>query len=439
MKHQTCPLSPLAWALLLTLILATGCGDSTQQANSKSAVEELPRYPETLAELEAHYPVIDATRNAALVYLEAFGKMTPPNQESRYLPWVGKGELPATGTRMSAATRREVSRWIQQNGETLVLLARASAIEDGSYPLDFSKGFLMEMRHLSQIKNASSLLALRAMLAVEDKDSVQATQSILQMTALSRSLKNEPATISQLVRFAVLSQATIATERGLNHQVFKEPDLRALLNALLKAEPDEALKVAAIGDRCMALHAFAAGPERMEAMLGVANPGGASITSLGAAYDFAGDQEFYRRTMDGYLVERSLPFPDRLTTRLQTAGDEAKAGKHLMSALLLPSVSRTVVREGRIFAELRTTQAALAIEHHRLAHQGSLPLNLSTLVPASISGVPIDPYTGKELLYAIRSPGYVVYSVGPDRVDNRGLERSDTTPSSFDVVLKVMR
>ena len=142
--------------------------------------------------------------------------------------------------------------------------------------------------------------------------------------------------------------------------------------------------------------------------------------------------------MSEFINDSERPFPDRLASTLEVAHAQAVASKHLISMVFLPSKD-VVAREGRAIAETRTAQAALAIELHRLGHNGALPPSLIALVPARISEVPTDPFTGRALLFVNRSPGYAVYSVGPDKIDNHGLERADTKTSSYDLVFTVRR
>jgi hypothetical protein len=64
-------------------------------------------------------------------------------------------------------------------------------------------------------------------------------------------------------------------------------------------------------------------------------------------------------------------------------------------------------------------ETALAIERYRLAHQSRLPETLSAL-PAFCAGVPADPYDGHPLRFGKGQAGYVVYSIGRERSDDRG-------------------
>jgi hypothetical protein len=73
------------------------------------------------------------------------------------------------------------------------------------------------------------------------------------------------------------------------------------------------------------------------------------------------------------------------------------------------------------------TRLLLALERHRVRHEGRAPEQLEALVPEFIGSVPRDPVSGKPLVYRVIDPqadalgrAYVLYSVGSDGVDNGG-------------------
>jgi hypothetical protein len=67
----------------------------------------------------------------------------------------------------------------------------------------------------------------------------------------------------------------------------------------------------------------------------------------------------------------------------------------------------------------RVAVAVIAVERFRRAH-GDLPPSLDALVPAFITAVPEDPFSGKPLLFRKEADGYVVYSVDLNRRDDHG-------------------
>jgi hypothetical protein len=66
-------------------------------------------------------------------------------------------------------------------------------------------------------------------------------------------------------------------------------------------------------------------------------------------------------------------------------------------------------------------RTAVAMTRYRLDHRSS-PARLNDLVPAYLDAVPTDPFDGHPLRLSIRNDRCVIYSVGPDRVDDGGVE-----------------
>jgi hypothetical protein len=62
----------------------------------------------------------------------------------------------------------------------------------------------------------------------------------------------------------------------------------------------------------------------------------------------------------------------------------------------------------------------LALERYRQKN-GAWPVKLEDLTPKLLKAVPIDPHDGKLLRYKKLPDGIVVYSVGPDRIDDGGI------------------
>ena len=74
--------------------------------------------------------------------------------------------------------------------------------------------------------------------------------------------------------------------------------------------------------------------------------------------------------------------------------------------------------EQRQNAARRLLLTDLALRVYRQAH-GEDPPDLNALVPSILTSVPLDPFSDKPLRYQKRGKDGVVYSVGPDRDDDR--------------------
>ena len=77
-------------------------------------------------------------------------------------------------------------------------------------------------------------------------------------------------------------------------------------------------------------------------------------------------------------------------------------------------------------AELRMLTLQLALRAYRLDHC-AYPSTLAALTPAYLSTVPTDPFDDKTIRYRPSRGGYVMYSIGPDLVDNGGTPMPPTS------------
>ena len=76
--------------------------------------------------------------------------------------------------------------------------------------------------------------------------------------------------------------------------------------------------------------------------------------------------------------------------------------------------------ERRRDAKLRLLIADLAVRCYE-AERGDSPSDLNQLVPEYLDAVPMDPYSGKPVIYRLSQPGkWTVYSVSRDGEDDGG-------------------
>jgi hypothetical protein len=136
--------------------------------------------------------------------------------------------------------------------------------------------------------------------------------------------------------------------------------------------------------------------------------------------------------------------PDNLRASVYFArvGEESTNRRRTLSGLTFSSYAGVGRRENEGVARQRLVRVALAVENYR-NDNGKLPENLNELAQKYFTRVPEDPFTGSELAYRRTDKGYVIYSVGPDRDDNGGLEEANKKQSadkqSYDITFTVER
>jgi hypothetical protein len=90
-------------------------------------------------------------------------------------------------------------------------------------------------------------------------------------------------------------------------------------------------------------------------------------------------------------------------------------------------------RNNWIIAQERLLAAELALRCYH-ADKSCAPARLEELVPAYLSKVPQDPFTGQPMIYRLQGTNWLLYSVGPDRVDNGGRPAARTSSPSGDLL-----
>jgi len=71
---------------------------------------------------------------------------------------------------------------------------------------------------------------------------------------------------------------------------------------------------------------------------------------------------------------------------------------------------------------------------HQQKH-GNYPDTLSPLTPEIITELPTDPFTGKNYIYRREGKGFIVYSVGSNERDDKGV--SDSKQHCDDIAFKI--
>lgn len=81
-------------------------------------------------------------------------------------------------------------------------------------------------------------------------------------------------------------------------------------------------------------------------------------------------------------------------------------------------------------AHLRLLAVELALRSYK-CDQGSAPGNLTQLVPKYLRHVPTDPFSDKPLIYRPSGTNWVLYSFGPDKIDDGGKPAGKSSEDSL--------
>ncbi len=383
-------------------------------------------HPVTLAELDARYnrPLL-AGENAAPVLQQAFAAMEKVERNAealaRRLPIVGQAELPPLGQPLEPQMVRLIRRWLDRNRRALDLLHKAGRMKDCRFPLDLTKGFSVELRHLARLRGAVRLLCLEALAAASAGDGSKAAEAIATALKVSRSVHREPFLVSALVRIGCCQLAIWNLERALNIGRRNAQALIPVQQALVAEATDNFLLGAMVGERCVGLSAWAEVRKRGARALAGAGGGGDLPLRLIPPFLWKADEAFYLQVMNDYVEALTLPAPRRYIEAARVAKRlEARIPRWaILSRMLLPALERVFALAHRHDAQCEAAAVAIAALRFR-EKNGRYPDRLEALVPEFIEAVPLDPFDGKLIRYRKVPGGIIVYSVGEDRRDDGG-------------------
>ena len=115
------------------------------------------------------------------------------------------------------------------------------------------------------------------------------------------------------------------------------------------------------------------------------------------------------------------------------AGDKESAearGKLVgdgLVCMLIPAVRKVDQAADRAEQTQRNLQVAFALGAYQRDH-GAYPKQLAALTPKYLPQIPQDVFSGKALIYRLEDKGYLVYSVGPNGIDEGGRWYDDAPP-----------
>ncbi|HEX5223007.1 MAG TPA: hypothetical protein VFZ59_25845 [Verrucomicrobiae bacterium] len=408
-------------------------------------------FPANGEELNFWYAAVPDHQNAALVLTQAFAlRQDYPDNRSNL---INDFKFPKRNERLSAEQTQLLQGYLRLNEAQIRRADEALTLPAARYPLDFTLLMNTPLPHLTWLNDLAELHEFAALIALESGDFTAVGTNIMTILALVRTLDNEPSAISQLVRFKGIGRAFMTFERRANAGPLTAAEIANLTIAFDQTRVTSSSVIALTGDRALMIPYFRmtlAEYNRLHPPKPKQEPKansplpchGPAILRLIGYYDL--DYGTFLVGMRKAIAQLGKAPPENLRTRGYFAriGEESAKRQRSLSGLFFSNYVNSGVDENVALANQRLVLATLAIERFR-NDNGRRPESLDELVPKYLAEVPEDPFTGMELEYRGKEKGYVIYSLGPDRENNEGLEKVDKKQSddgrSYDITFTVER
>ena len=374
-------------------------------------------HPTQLSQLPDRYQE-PAGPNAASIYRNAFDSLVSDEALERRLPYSGQVQLPRRGQPLWSDMVTAIDQYLSANAEALRLLHEAAGVESCWYGGEVTASLGAE--RWDPISKAWRLLALQAILTAHRGEPDNAGDSLIAQLRLVASTRHEPLIQSGMVRTSLDLQSIAVLERVLGAGRFEPAQLDRLSHLIADSPDHKTLARAFVVERCLVINSFdeyfsnisrrgarnriKVGIRRLTGLIDLDKV--ATMRLLGDMIEpVQGADDPRLHTVSSMLREQSQLY---LVTRL--------VGGRFVEALELATVYTAIKR---------CALTGLAMKRYQLDN-GEAPRSLDALVPKYLDAVPTDPYDGRALRYARFENRLVVYSVGPDAIDNGGVEQDAT-------------
>jgi ABC-type transport system involved in multi-copper enzyme maturation permease subunit len=397
----------------------------------RQALAEADRldFPWRGEDMEARRKEVPAKENAAVVVDKATNLLSSYvvrdfNDASQYLDAPSPRQL-------HPKVKRYLQRIITRSRAPLQEARRLAELPAGRFPrIQQDERNLAWGSSLGRSYYLPKFLGFAAILYAQDGEDEEAAVFCLAMINMARSVGNEVSGMAAYSRSEGVGAAVLTLEQIL---ALATPSERALarLQKLLEDESRQPLLLQyfrcqrAVSDRLMELMIsgesnwnpfFLDGRTKSTAAQGFVPPWRVvDVDTL-----FAGPLTSQRARLLEFF--NALVEAAKLPEKLQDAAITQAKVRFAITTKLSGNFTYVVERVPAIryhLARTRCAIAALACERYRAAH-GKWPAELQELVPIYLTEIPNDPYDGKPLRFKRVQDGLVIYTVGPDQVDNGG-------------------
>jgi hypothetical protein len=377
--------------------------------------------------------VTSDAQNAAPLYEKAFAGLRDDQKDEETV------QNPPTGNGDSFNPEEPATiGFLKHETATIALLRRAAALPACRFDRDLLEpDIAIMLPDLNEVRNAANVLGLDAREEIARGRAAPAIADAAAIFGMSRHFGERPLLISALVGIGIDAMGDKTLEQAL--PVVKSQDELASLRIGELSPMGRVFQQALRGEERYGLLLYGNLPPGEWGGSQATGVQPASTKLMGPAAGIQGaffrafilDLDAYIKLMENLQESATKPY---YTVRDQVSHAYGldHSGGFLMS-ILGPSLSRAFETLARVEAKDACAQTAVAMTRFRLDH-GTLPSHLDDLVPAYLDSVPLDPFDGHPLRLAVKNDRRIIYSVGPELVDDGG---ADLVQGKGDIVFNL--
>lgn len=385
-----------------------------------------------LDDLMAQREHVPGDENSAVVIAQALALLPKKWPEGQVRDAYDRLATVAANVQLADETAGTFRSELDTHREAVRIARTAAGYRRGRHELKLGRTLLdTPLPETQAARTAARLLAIDAAIRVQDSAPDGALESSCAILGAARSIGDEPFLISQLVRVAIGEVAMSTTRRVIGQG---EPSDAALsrLQAVVLDELDQPLLLYGMkGERATLtelIRRIGAGEVPLAALSDEKFDRSDVHEDIGpwGALMFENQRAIGLEWMNRAVAIARRPPAEaaRLWASWQADIDKVKATwLGLLTAslplLMMPHVSASHSAHSRYRANLGATAILLAAERHR-RKTGDWPTAIDAITPDLLPTRPVDPYSGQPFRLERRDGQIVIYSVGPNLIDEHG-------------------
>jgi hypothetical protein len=388
--------------------------------------------PLTLAEVAP--PQVPDSQNAAPLYQQAFkGLMKPVADEDIVMAFLGQGRHDKP-----RPTLAEVGAVLARHEADFRLLEEGSRRPACRFPVNWKLGVAALFPHLPKARKATRFLVAKALVEAERGRADLALNDLGIVVRLTNHLGAEPTLMTQVLRIAYTAIAFWYVPEILAAAPPSATDSRALYDLLGQTDiAGPFARAIATEQALLGLAGFEqvrrTGPLLLGGQAAAEHPDPTWVRVLAGGWPVLRyvwepfrklDEVYYLRYMRD-TIALAAASPPRRTGCLKLNDEASRAPWYaIVSKIMTPVWSRALHQEDHAAAMVEVMRGALALRAYQIEH-GEYPASLAELRARGGWAISDDPCSSKPFIYRRESKGYILYSVGPDGIDNGGIDQRE--------------
>jgi hypothetical protein len=422
--------------LALAIALIIGIFDVVLGRRVEREIMAIKASGAPIAMTELGQPKVPDAENGAIIYAEVIEQFTGMVLNPKGgTPLKQMNESDDRKTIESFVTaeerRRNPGLWDQarlivvKHRGLIPMIERAASRPECQFAVNWQDGAGALFPHLSAMRSMPKLLSANALLEARDGDMDEAVRSVELSFKVSRSLKDDPSIIGELVRIAIIKISSQSLREILQYGNLSEAQARRLDSTLSQPGMLPSFDRAMQGERCFGLWGFEL-IRGNSASLPTFLQGSGGTARFPALWNALGDiwrpvsyadELVYLKMINHEAGLMRRPYRD-VHDKLELADPSTKLPRYaIVSRIMLPVFSRATAARDAGIAEEGGSRILVGLQVYNDRY-GCYPANLQALKSRLGWVVPTDPFSGKDFIYRPKGNGFVLYSIGENLKDD---------------------